>query len=74
MGGSGAWAIPNVSNRLLDKVLGTGDQIMVRVIWKRWQTQELVNFKALTAVWESHIIMFSLVRKAPGLILKGKDR
>lgn len=26
MGGSGAWAIPNVSNRLLDKVLGTEDR------------------------------------------------
>ena len=59
MGSSGSWAIFDASNRILGKVLGNRDQIMVRVMWQEMEDPAISLFQGThNSLGETHHNVF----------------
>lgn len=69
--GFGTGAILYCLLRLLSNVNKNGNQIESSV--ERWLTQQSIKFKVLITLWENDTRVFSILRKAPQVVLKDSD-
>lgn len=58
--------------RLLSNVEKNGNQ-MLNLVLRDGQPNSQLNFKVLIILWENHTRVFSILRKALGMVLKDSD-